>query len=86
MTNTPVVLEQLLAAREHMIAALHRLLTDQDREFLLSVKRGKPDWGLCALPNAANLPAVRWKLHNLTAMQPVQHKQAIAKLECALTL
>jgi hypothetical protein len=84
MTNTPVSLEQLLAAREQMITTLHRLLTDQDREFLLSVKRGKPNWVLCALPNAANLPAVRWKLHNLTAMQPAQHKQALAKLERAL--
>lgn len=84
MTNTPVALEQLLAVREQMIATLHRLLTDQDREFLLSVKRGKPDWGLCALPNAANLPAVRWKLHNLAAMKPAQHKQALAKLERAL--
>ncbi len=84
MTNTPISLEQLLAAREHMIATLHHLLTDQDREFLLSVKRGKPDWGLCALPNAANLPAVRWKLHNLAAMKPAQHKQALAKLERVL--
>jgi hypothetical protein len=67
-----------------LCAALHRLLTDQDREFLLSVKRGKPDWNLCALPNAANLPAVRWKLHNLAAMKPAQHQQALAKLERAL--
>lgn len=84
MTNTPISLEQLRAAREHMIATLHSLLSDQDREFLLSVKRGKPDWGLCALPNAASLPAVRWKLHNLSAMKPAQHKQALAKLERVL--
>lgn len=84
MTNTHVPLEQLLAAREQMIATLYRLLTAQDREFLLSVKRGKPDWDLCVLPNAAKLPAVRWKLHNLVAMKPAQHQQALAKLEQVL--
>jgi len=36
------------------------------------------------LPNAANLPAVRWKLHNLAAMKPAQHQQALAKLEQVL--
>ncbi|WP_278189502.1 nucleotidyl transferase AbiEii/AbiGii toxin family protein [Thiothrix fructosivorans] len=84
MTNEHVPLEQLLDARERMIATLHERLTDRDREFLLSVKRGKPEWSLCALPNAANLPAVRWKLHNLAAMKLAQHKQALAKLEQVL--
>lgn len=80
MTNEHVPLEQLLDTRERMIATLHALLTDRDREFLLSLKRGSPDWSLCALPNAANLPAVRWKLHNLSNMEPTQHRQALSKL------
>ena len=86
MTNEHVPLEQLLDARERMIAALHALLTDRDSEFLLSLKRGKPDWTLCTLPGAANLPAVRWKLHNLGNMQPAQHQQALAKLEQVLVI
>ncbi|MDX9989055.1 nucleotidyl transferase AbiEii/AbiGii toxin family protein [Thiothrix unzii] len=80
MTNEHVPLEQLLDTRERMIATLHALLTDRDREFLLSLKRGSPDWSLCALPDAANLPAVRWKLHNLSNMKPAQHRQALSKL------
>ncbi|MBU1725443.1 MAG: nucleotidyl transferase AbiEii/AbiGii toxin family protein [Gammaproteobacteria bacterium] len=85
MTHAHVPLAQLLAAREQMIATIHTLLTDHDREFLLSIKRGKPDWSLCAFPQAANLPAVRWKLHNLANMQPNQHRQALAKLATVLT-
>lgn len=85
MTHAHVPLAQLLDAREQMIATIHTLLTDHDREFLLSIKRGKPDWSLCAFPHAANLPAVRWKLHNLANMQPNQHRQALAKLETVLT-
>ena len=86
MTTEHVPLEQLLDARECMIVELHARLTDQDRAFLLSFKRGKPDWALCSLPDAANLPAVRWKLHNLGNMRKAQHQQALAKLEQVLSL
>ena len=86
MTNEHVPLEQLLDARECMIVELHARLTDQDRAFLLSFKRGKPDWALCSLPDAANLPAVCWKLHNLGNMRKAQHQQALAKLEQVLSV
>ena len=44
-------------------------LNDKDKDFLLSVKSGEPNWALFAFPEAANLPAVQWKMHNISHMQ-----------------
>ena len=35
------------------------------RRFLISIKRGQPDWALLELAGAEALPAVRWRLENL---------------------
>lgn len=40
-----------------MIKEMHRLLSDNDRKFLLSLKNGNPQWELFAFPKAAELPA-----------------------------
>ena len=34
----------------------------QLKRFLISVKRGEPDWAVLDLPDAKDLPAVQWKL------------------------
>ena len=44
--------------------------------FLLSLHDAEPDFGLLGLPEAANLPAVRWKLINLKKLRdtnPAKH-------------
>ncbi len=53
-------------------------------EFLLSFKRGEPRWELLGVAHAPNLPAVRWKLHNLDRMGAARRRQAVADLEHAL--
>ena len=52
MTDAPVDLEQLFAAREALIAGIPAGLTAADRTFLLGVKTGRPDWSLVGLPQA----------------------------------
>jgi hypothetical protein len=37
--------------------------------FLLSLHDGEPDFEAIGLPQAANLPAVRWKLLNLAKLK-----------------
>jgi hypothetical protein len=76
--------EVLDAAREEFIATIHRSLTEEDRQFLLSVKRGDADWNTFAIPEAQHLPAVRWKLHNLSLMDPAKRKRAQQTLERVL--
>jgi predicted nucleotidyltransferase component of viral defense system len=71
MTETPVTLNELLQVREDMIAGIVGNMPADHRRFLISIKRGEPDWALLDLPGAEALPAVRWRLENLA---PGHHK------------
>lgn len=84
MTVDEVSLESLLETRSEMITKLHEGLTEKDKQFLLSVKRGDADWSNFALPETQYLPAVQWKLHNLAKMQPSKRQLALSSLHSAL--
>jgi predicted nucleotidyltransferase component of viral defense system len=77
MTKTPVSLRDLLEAREALIATIVIDIPENHRRFLMSVKRGKPEWALLDLTNVDKLPAVRWRLDNL---EKLDHKRRPALL------
>jgi predicted nucleotidyltransferase component of viral defense system len=70
MVESPVSLDDLLKAREDLIREIVGKMPEQHKEFLISVKKGEPDWSLLDLPGANELPAVRWKLENLAKLAP----------------
>lgn len=84
MLAQPASLEDLVEARERLISAIHARLGEKEKRFLLSVKRMVPDWDLLGMPDAAALPAVRRKLHNLALMSADKHKAALENLERVL--
>ena len=86
MTFEPVQLEDLASVRLQMVAALQVHFTERDRSFLLSFKQGNPDWALFDYPDAAELPAIRWKLQNIAKLAKNQkkHTEQLAKLEAVL--
>ena len=84
MTAEPVSLETLERAREDMIAALHRHVGEREKDFLVSFKRLEPRWNLLGVEHAPNLPAVRWKLHNLERMGRKARDGAVRELERVL--
>ena len=67
-----------------LVEMIHSRLTDADRAFLLSVKRGEPDWAHLRLPHIEQLPSVRWKLLNLDRMGSKKRAEAIGNLEQVL--
>ncbi len=67
-----------------MIRIVHHILTAKDREFLLSVKRIKPDWSLTDNPGVERPPAVTFKLMNLGRMSEHRHRAAVNKLRRVL--
>lgn len=69
MTTQPVSLDELKAAREKMAADLLARLDDNAMRFLLSLHDGEPDFEAIELPQAAYLPAVRWKVLNLEKLK-----------------
>ena len=84
MAFEPIELELLYAAREELIETVHRMFTEQDRQFLLAVKRGDADWSKFPIPDVQRLPAVQWKMHNLSRMEPAKRQKALKALERAL--
>ncbi|PRA24813.1 nucleotidyl transferase AbiEii/AbiGii toxin family protein [Pseudomonas poae] len=85
MTREPVTLEQLESTRQSLLAAIRQQFIEQDAAFLLSLKSGKPDWTLLALPGVDRLPAVQWKLRNITGMSVDKRDEALAKLDRVLS-
>ena len=84
MTEVPVKLDDLLQTREELIAEIVGRMPDAHRRFLVSFKKGIPDWSLLDVPHAKTLPAVRWKLENLSRMDAQKRAQFIARLEAVL--
>jgi len=69
MTRDEVTLADLVAARERLRIELAAALTEQQKQFLLSVAGGEPEWNLMACPHLAEMPAIRWKLENLAKLK-----------------
>lgn len=84
MTREKVTVEELYQARDLLLSRIHELLNDQDKEFLLSIKSGKPNWELSRYPNAVKFPAVQWKIHNLSRMTEDKRASSLNKLEKVL--
>ena len=81
MTLEEVTCEELEETIKALVARIASDLTLQERQFIVSVKEGRPQWDLIGLDGVQNLPAVQWKLLNIGRMAPAKHQQAIRKLK-----
>ena len=86
MTDQPLQLDDLVEARASLIAAVTGEMPEEHREFLLSFERGSPDWSLLGLIGVENLPAVRWRQHNLDKLKPSERAVLVRRLEEVLQL
>ncbi|MGN8023865.1 nucleotidyl transferase AbiEii/AbiGii toxin family protein [Phyllobacterium sp. 22229] len=88
MTTAPVNLGELKNARVRLTDDLLTRLDDSAMRFLLSLHDTEPDFEAIGMPQAANLPAVRWKLLNLTKLKeqnPEKHAQQRQEIENILS-
>ncbi|MCP3468690.1 nucleotidyl transferase AbiEii/AbiGii toxin family protein [Bradyrhizobium sp. CCGUVB23] len=84
MTVTPVGLDELKEARSRLLSDLLARLDDAAMRFLLTLHDGEPDFEAIGLPQAAQLPAVRWKLLNIAKLKtqnPEKHAQLRSEIE-----
>lgn len=81
MTDQEDILDDLIEVQQKLPIIIGEGLTDNDKEFLLSFKKGEPDWNLVEIPHLKDLPAVRWKLLNIQKMDRHKHQEAYNKLE-----
>jgi len=84
MEEEAISLDELESTRKELIRLINASLTKEDKQFLLSFKNKKPDWGLLNLDGVEDLPAVKWKLMNLDKMKKSQHQAAYEKLNAIL--
>ncbi len=88
MTTVPVTLDELTDTRDRLIADIRARLDDDTQTFLLGLHEGDPNFEAIGLPQAAALPAVRWKLLNLKkliAENADKHAAQRAELEQLFT-
>ena len=88
MSDITFTYEEFESTRMRLIEKVNSSLTETDRTFLLSFKRGNPDWDLYPVKGLKDLPAVKWKLlnlQNLIKSNPGKHKELLSKLETLLT-
>ena len=77
-------MNDLLEAREAVIATIVGAMPDAHRRFLLSFERGEPNWALLELDGVAELPAVQWRQHNLDKLSDADRAALVERLEDAL--
>jgi len=84
MALEKVEYEELVETRNRLVQVIINSLTPEDKNFVLSLKRGKPAWDLLGLDGIENLPAVKWKILNIKNMPPTKHNKAFEKLRAYL--
>ncbi len=68
MTREPIRLHTLVETRHRLFAELPVLLTEKQRQFLIGMVSGQPDWTLVSCPHLHEMPAIRWKIENLSRL------------------
>jgi len=84
MTLEPFSYENFEATRIRLINEIKRSLTDKDKNFLLSFKKGEPEWDLFDAPKLKDMPATKWKLLNILKLietNKQKHTESLKALE-----
>ena len=86
MTLFPVKYDDLQKTFKTLVATINKDLSNQEREFLISLKEGNPRWALLDIPEIDRLPAVQWKLKNIHKMDKKKHAEALKRLKIKLRI
>ena len=83
MMRKHVSLEELYSAKKQLLNRLHEKIEGTALKFLEDFHQCRPDFSLIGLPQAAELPAIKWKLLNLDKLMvqaPEKHKKLIENI------
>lgn len=84
MTTELVSLDDLVAVQHEIAGQVLRSMTENEKAFLLSVKRGEPEWDRMGIDHLQDLPALRWKVMNIQRMDAKKRATAYDKLQSVL--
>ncbi|MDZ4676375.1 MAG: nucleotidyl transferase AbiEii/AbiGii toxin family protein [Oligoflexia bacterium] len=86
MTEIPTTLDDLYQVRNALIKQIHKDMTADEKEFLISLKSAEPNWGLLGIKGVEKLPAIQWKLQNIKKMAVAKRNEQLTKLKKALEI
>lgn len=86
MSSIEVSYKELEKIRKELPSLILSRLSRNERKFLLSVKMGTPDFSLLSILGLENLPAIKWKVENISRMESGKKNVATEKLKSILDL
>ena len=84
MTAKPIDLDALEITRSRLFAWAATALVVDERRFLLSIKRGDPEWSRLPFHDLDRWPALQWKVRNIRKMAARDHERALRRLRAVL--
>ncbi|MCD4707160.1 MAG: nucleotidyl transferase AbiEii/AbiGii toxin family protein [Candidatus Sabulitectum sp.] len=81
MTRTEIALDELTHIQRNLAPNLLSALDSREREFLISMKLGEPDWELLGIDHIRQLPGLQWKLLNIRRMNEKKRLISVLKLK-----
>jgi predicted nucleotidyltransferase component of viral defense system len=86
MTSIPFSYDDFESTRSKLIEIIDQDLTGNERNFLVSIQKGVPDWGLIDIADAEQLPALQWKIQNVQKMSEAKREKTVMDLKIKLDL
>lgn len=81
MTDIPFSYAEFEKTRDQLIAEVRNLMTDADKNFLLSFEAGEPQWDGYEFEYFRNYPSVQWKTLNLSKLKKQNPSKLLSEVE-----
>jgi len=81
MARIELPLSDLEAVQRDLAPTLVNSLDADERQFLLSMKAGDPDWDILGFRNLQAMPALQWKLINIRRMEAAKRAEQLQALK-----
>jgi hypothetical protein len=81
MTDLAFSYDEFETTRLQLIRDVNTMLTDADKQFLVSFEQGEPLWDEYEFAHFCNYPSVQWKLVNLAKLKKQNPAKLLAEAE-----
>ncbi|MDR1221667.1 MAG: nucleotidyl transferase AbiEii/AbiGii toxin family protein [Tannerella sp.] len=88
MSDIPFTYSDFEETHKNLIEKVNGILTDNDKEFIVSFEQGEPAWSKCCAGDLSSYPSVKWKLQNILKLKeinPEKHRLGIERLSSYLS-
>lgn len=88
MTEEDIPLKTLTNTRELLFETVHKRLTENHKQFLISLASAEPAWPLLNIQHLPDMPGMKWKIQNLNVLKdinPEKFRQHIQSLNIKLS-